>query len=251
MTTTAEEIPLLNELEDHKFELEKKLIDIRSEHEMALEAKRQEFRAKEVGYVEAGLHMRSLNQFMWQVPGITIAVTGGLWYGVSLWTSDSAKQFALVFLAIFDILMIVVLFRVRTVLERHIARQKNSDFELQVANVQANKASKWSWLVAWTKQDFLVVGIWSALLAFAGILSVLGALYPERVTSMKMIPSQTTQLAAKLDGNNLEPAIHSGNLPFPVSAQSAVSAASAVSAPRATRATSSADVAAKTAKVAK
>jgi hypothetical protein len=204
-------------IEQFKCELEKQLNDAQSAHEVALEDKRQEFRGKEIVYTEAGHHIRSLNQFMWQVPGITIAVTGGLWYGVSLLENNDTKQFALIFLAVFDFLMILVLLRLRDVLDRYFNLQKNSNFEKQPIHAAASTWTIWSILFAWTKWKYLVVGIWSVLLCVAGILSMVGAIHPERLNSIKLGARQAIPLTIEVDR-----ASHAEILPPPVSSVSSI-----------------------------
>jgi len=81
-------------------------------------------RIQEIAYIEAGQHMRALNQLMWQVPSFVIAINGGLWYGTTLVSELAAKAiFLMVF--IFDLLSIVTLYRLRALLELKIKFQSN------------------------------------------------------------------------------------------------------------------------------
>ncbi|MEA9983533.1 hypothetical protein QN374_16965, partial [Herbaspirillum sp. RTI4] len=72
----------LNKYMDEKMS-DAKLEKIKYNYSSKLEEKKIHARQEEIGYLEAGLHLRSLNGFLWRVPGMTIAITGGLWYGVT------------------------------------------------------------------------------------------------------------------------------------------------------------------------
>jgi len=81
-------------------------------------------RIQEIAYIEAGQHMRALNQLMWQVPSLVIAINGGLWYGTTLVSEMAARAiFFMVF--IFDLMSIITLYRLRGLLELKINFQNN------------------------------------------------------------------------------------------------------------------------------
>src|SRR3546814_15700834 len=64
------------------------------------------FKKEELSYLEAGQHLRSLNQQLWQVPSMVIAITGGIWYGAASITGGSPKILALGFAVAVNILTI-------------------------------------------------------------------------------------------------------------------------------------------------
>jgi len=60
---------------------------------------------------------RSLNEIMWKIPIIVITLTGGLWFGVgSMNISDHAKTALLLLAGSTNLIFIVVLFRLRYVM---------------------------------------------------------------------------------------------------------------------------------------
>lgn len=64
---------------------------------------------------------RSLNQQMWQIPLISMTLTGGLWFGVSKVETYPLFQIALLLLAaIGNAALFVVILRLRFVMERHL-----------------------------------------------------------------------------------------------------------------------------------
>ncbi|MEH5140584.1 hypothetical protein [Enterobacter cloacae] len=67
-------------------------------------------RIQEISYLEAGQHMRALNQLMWQVPSLVIVINGGLWYGTTL-VSDLAARLIFFMITFFDILSVITLYR--------------------------------------------------------------------------------------------------------------------------------------------
>jgi len=100
--------------------------DEKIKHRNALELERQkwDYKKEELQYVEAGQHLRSLNQLMWQVPSLAIALTGGLWYGATLVSDETMRRYLLGFSAGVDLLTIVTLLRLRSVIGVHIDYQK-------------------------------------------------------------------------------------------------------------------------------
>jgi hypothetical protein len=64
---------------------------------------------------------RALNALMWQIPLIAMTLTGGLWFGVSRVESAPELRIGLLLLAaIGDLGLIVVLARLRYILERYL-----------------------------------------------------------------------------------------------------------------------------------
>ena len=62
---------------------------------------------------------RSLNGFLWQTPVLFTTLTGGLWFAVaSLPLSIAARSGLLVFAGLANLIMIVALYRLRSVMQR-------------------------------------------------------------------------------------------------------------------------------------
>jgi hypothetical protein len=140
-------------------------------------------KAREVQFLEAGQNMRALNALMWQVPGIAVAVTGGLWYGTSTIADDTAKAAVLGFTAVINALLIIVLWRVRFLFQQNLAIQ------LEYTQVERRTSIV----------GYVVVTVWSALLLIASSLSVAAALNPARVM-------QRTSSVTQREGQQVTPA---------------------------------------------
>lgn len=134
-------------------------------HQLALdlEARKWSYKQAELHYQEAGHHLRSLNQIMWQVPGMAIAITGGLWYGATTVDQEAPRIGVLVFAAFVDLLTIPIIWRLRSIIGTHIETQK--DF---FPTSHLPKGGR-----------FTVIGCWTAMLVIAAALSVGGACYAE------------------------------------------------------------------------
>ncbi|MEN3148472.1 class I SAM-dependent methyltransferase [Neorhizobium sp. IRAMC:178] len=79
-------------------------------------------------YTQNSENFRSLNQLMWQIPLISMTLTGGLWFGVS--RSDSLPLFQVCLLGLAaagNIGLLIVLYRLRYVMERYLGWLKNFD----------------------------------------------------------------------------------------------------------------------------
>lgn len=98
--------------------------DIQQRNALALEERKWSFKREELKYLEAGQHLRALNQLMWQVPSLAIAITGGLWYGATLIDNEITRRFLLAFSVTMDVLTIVTLWRLRMIIGMHINRQR-------------------------------------------------------------------------------------------------------------------------------
>jgi hypothetical protein len=92
--------------------------------QLKLEKLRQGFERDRVAYQENAAHLRSLNQYLWQVPTIAITLTGGLWFGVTKIDFALAKVGLLAFAAVADLLLILVIFRVRHLFGQYLEAQK-------------------------------------------------------------------------------------------------------------------------------
>lgn len=138
------------------------LIKTQLEANIKLEEKKWEFRKKELAYLEAGQHMRALNQLMWQVPSMAVAITGGLWYGAATIQSDAPRAWVLAFVAVINLLTIVTLWRLRAIISEQISAQDSLH--------SAQRPSSW-----WPRQT--VITCWSIALLTAAAFSIIGALY--------------------------------------------------------------------------
>lgn len=132
-------------------------------HKLALEleARKWDYRKSELQYLEAGQHLRSLNQLMWQIPGMAIAITGGLWYGATTVGADQPRVWVFSFAAIVDVLTIVIIWRLRRLIESHI-----------------NYQSLFSDNSAQDRGKRTVIKCWSTTLLAATIISIAAALNP-------------------------------------------------------------------------
>lgn len=130
-------------------------------HQVELEQLKWGYRKQELRYLEAGQHLRSLNQLMWQVPGMAIAITGGLWYGATTVDSDVPRIWVFLFAGIVDVLTIVILWRLRALIQIQI------DYQLAFEGMEKQDGWKRTVIVSWT----------IALLA-AALVSLVGALHP-------------------------------------------------------------------------
>ncbi|MDE9727306.1 hypothetical protein ACV8TG_04585 [Citrobacter freundii] len=167
-------------------------------------------RIQEISYIEAGLHMRALNQLMWQVPSLVIVINGGLWYGATL-VSELAARLIFIMIMLFDLLSIVTLYRLRGLLSHKIKYQNNvesqfspyilkklnkefypKDFSSQEWKLRIEKIKikpKPSVLSRFFKccfdkintqsqGDYTVIGCWSTVLFFCAVINIVGAATP-------------------------------------------------------------------------
>jgi hypothetical protein len=123
------------------------------------------FERDKVAYEQNAQHLRSLNQFLWQVPTIAITLTGGLWYGVTKIDAFIVREGLLSFAALSDVLLVIVLLRVRFLFGQYLAAQRgfNPRFEIK------SEAGPWI-LPGWT-----VVTCFVALLLAGAAGSLYGA----------------------------------------------------------------------------
>ena len=127
-----------------------------------LEERKWRFKTLELQYLEAGQHLRSLNQLMWQVPSMVIAITGGLWYGATTVDELKARTVVLIFAAVFSLLALRIIWRLRQLIQIHINRQ--SQFSPGNGDVPRDR--------------HIVVRYWSAALLASTVVSALGACNP-------------------------------------------------------------------------
>lgn len=125
---------------------------------LALEAQKWEYKKKELIFVEAGQHIRALNVTLWQVPSMAIAITGGLWYGISLFDQEAVKIAALIFTSIVDLVTVRIIWRLRAVMSGYLTAQLSFQS-----------------LTDEGKPKHVVMWCWTIILCGAAILGVLGA----------------------------------------------------------------------------
>lgn len=172
-------------------------------------------RLQEVAYLEAGQHMRALNQLMWQVPSLVIAINGGLWYGTTL-VSEIAARFIFFMVFIFDLMSIITLYRLRLLLDskinfqnrvedqcvdgilneislihfNHICVQhsisikklkEEQDTKREKDLSRLSRCFKWSFgfITKHTSGNYTVIGCWSTVLLFCALISFFGGLFPQ------------------------------------------------------------------------
>lgn len=131
-----------------------------------LEFIKWKFKKEELSYLEAGQHLRSLNQQLWQVPSMVIAITGGIWYTAST-VGDFPRILALYFTAVVNILTIPIILRLRQLIGKHI------NFQLKF-----NKQND-------SKGNYTVITCWILLLLTATSLSIAGACNAEKFSTHK------------------------------------------------------------------
>jgi SAM-dependent methyltransferase len=88
---------------------------------MALTPEDIEHDMRKAAFDQNHASFRSLNQQMWQIPLISMTLTGGLWFGVSRVEDFPLFQLSLLFLAVAgNAALFVILLRLRFVMERHL-----------------------------------------------------------------------------------------------------------------------------------
>ncbi len=104
--------------------------------DQTLQDERIAFERDKVAYEQNAQHLRSLNQFLWQVPTIAITLTGGLWYGVTTINAIFVREGLLAFASLSDLLLVVVVLRIRFLFGQYLAAQRgfNPRFEIRKEN---------------------------------------------------------------------------------------------------------------------
>ena len=107
---------------------------------------------------------RSLNQQMWQIPLISMTLTGGLWFGVSRVEDFPLFQVALLFLAAAgNGALFVIILRLRFVMQQHLDWLENT---YPAGHVSAKGTQ-------WYNKPFLVRSLFQFMLGLAAILSLI------------------------------------------------------------------------------
>lgn len=152
-----------------------------SSQELKLEAIRWHQKLQEITYLEAGQHMRALNQLMWQIPSFVIAVNGGLWYATTL-ANESSVWIIFSVLALFDFTTIISLFRLRHLIGIKINLQKNLSDPLK--NPILKELSDISGFTLTPqppeeKLSHIVVTCWTVMLAACIVVNICGSVSPK------------------------------------------------------------------------
>ncbi|HSI44489.1 MAG TPA: hypothetical protein VK949_09120 [Methylotenera sp.] len=144
---------------------------------LKLENEKWKMKKEELEYLEAGQHLRSLNQLMWQVPGIAIAITGGLWFGAASLSNELVKQVVFSFTAFLDFLTIITLHRLRSIIQLQIDIQ--NAFSIYMSKpVKPEKAKK----TEYSLPNKTVIRSWTAALFGAVLISILAAFMPPSIS---------------------------------------------------------------------
>lgn len=146
---------------------------IKHQNAIALEKQKWQFRKQELAFLEAGQHLRALNQQLWQVPGMVIAITGGIWYGSLSLPDESARSLALLFAAIVNLTTIRIIWRLRKIIDIQISLQNKFN---EIKRKHGRNTVVWCW---------------TALLLSASTLSLLAAAYPPTTNSKLQKPGTT------------------------------------------------------------
>ena len=89
--------------------------------EMSPTQEQVEHDMRQAAFQQNHLAFRSLNQQMWQIPLISMTLTGGLWFGVSRVEDFPLFQLALLLLAAAgNAALFVVILRLRFVMEQYL-----------------------------------------------------------------------------------------------------------------------------------
>lgn len=148
---------------------------------LELEEKKWSYRRTEIQYLEAGQHLRSLNQLMWQIPSMAIAIVGGLWYGTTLVEHTKVRGSLFTFAIIVAVATIFMIIRIRAIIGDRIREQQTFTQE----PVKEEGCIK-------------VIHCWIAILLGSSILSLL-AIYNDSLLSKKTDASKAAATTCQVD----------------------------------------------------
>lgn len=171
--------------------------------DLQLETIRWHQKLQEITYLEAGQHMRALNQLMWQIPSFVIAVNGGLWYATTI-ASESSLRIIFVILFLFDVTTIFSLVRLRQLIDVKIKKQQeienpdnhpllkklSCEFDLQFNTPKVAKGKK-----------YIVVKCWILMLIICAITNMAGAINPKFFSKATLTTNYSATI--KSDGSAL------------------------------------------------
>lgn len=128
-----------------------------------LTAAQVEHDMRQAAFEQNHLAFRSLNQQMWQIPLISMTLTGGLWFGVSRVEDFPLFQLALLFLAAAgNFALFILILRLRFVMERYLNWLESN---YATGFVSANDGERWY------QKSFIVRTSFQAMLLLASALS--------------------------------------------------------------------------------
>ena len=170
--------------------------------DLKLETIRWHKKLQEIMYLEAGQHMRALNQLMWQIPSFVIAVNGGLWYATTL-ASQKSLWIIFLLLALFDGTTVITLFRLRTLIGWKISIQ--SDIEDPSNNpilkkISAEAGFKLTPPKIQKRSGYIVVSCWAVLLLACSIINIFGVFSPDLFTKPISINSYEATIKSNSSG---------------------------------------------------
>jgi len=114
---------------------------------------------------------------------MVIAITGGLWYGATTVDELLARTVVLSFAAAFSLLTIVIIWRLRGLIQMHIDRQS----QLSPGNEKAPKGK------------YVVIGCWITALLGSAIVSTLGACNPSYLSKKQEPPKEAKCCVSQIE----------------------------------------------------
>lgn len=174
------------------------------DNDLKLETIRWHQKLQEITYLEAGQHMRALNQLMWQIPSFVIAVNGGLWYATTL-ANEKSLWIIFALLAFFDATTILTLIRLRSLIESNIEKQKTiADPANNPILSQISSESGFTLIppppITGSSYKYIVVGCWTLMLLACIMVNLFGCFSPNMLSK----PSQSTSYKATIKKINSE-----------------------------------------------
>lgn len=171
-----------------------------------IEALKWHQRLQEITYLEAGQHMRALNQLMWQVPSLVIIINGGLWYGLTM-MNNHAAHFIFLFCLLFDFTSIITLYRLRKLIgdkikiqstiessynenilneiTKRMFKEYNAPLRNEKEKTQdltakqiTNRTKIFDWIIKTSDGNYTVISCWTAALSFCIVINAIGAICP-------------------------------------------------------------------------
>ncbi len=180
------------------------------DQEIKIEVIRWHQKLQEITYIEAGQHMRALNQLMWQIPSLAIAINGGLWYASTL-VNETSLWMIFGFLTVFDLLTICTLFRLRSLIGQKITKQ--NDIEDATKNSILHDLSNISGIITSPtpapkkERKYIVVGCWTICLLLCAFINMHGFLNPSTFSK----PSQNNRSQKEIINSTSTPKTTSTN----------------------------------------
>lgn len=139
---------------------------------------------RKVAFDQNHASFRSLNQQMWQIPLISMTLTGGLWFGVSRVENFPVFQLSLLLLAALgNVALFIVILRLRFVMEQHLVWLKANYPEGFVSAVGKE----------WYNKPFVVRTSFQGMLLLAAILSSVLFMITARQTNWNEVLASASQ----------------------------------------------------------